>query len=241
MGLCTREEWDSRLRRGADLWAALAHPHIVSVHRGGWWDGAPYLAVEYVPHGSLAAKVAERRYSVGQAIELVEQLAGIVSFLHRQGVVHANLKPSNVLLAADAIPRLADLRLTGGLSLGALPTDDSEPTGLGYLAPELIQEPDAEPRPNTDIYGLGVILYELLTGRPPFAAPSARETLEQVRSHEPVAPSRLNSEVTPQVEACCLRCLRKNPWQRYARAYDLSMRLRTLRDDPEGRVGRQRK
>jgi serine/threonine protein kinase len=230
--VCTREEWEARLLTSSDLWAALAHPHIVPVQRAGWWDTAPYLAVEYVPHGSLAAKLGGQPYPLRQAIGLVEQLAGIASYLHRQGVVHGNLKPSNVLLAADAIPRLVDLRATGGLFLSRLPADDSDPTGLCYLAPELVRESPVEPRPNTDIYGLGVILYELLTGRPPFAAATARETLEQVRSQDPIPPSHLNSEVTPPLEACCLRCLRKNPWKRYTRAYDLATRLRSLRDDP---------
>jgi serine/threonine protein kinase len=240
-GTYTRAEWEARLQRGAELWAALAHPHIVPVHRAGWWDDAPYLAVEYVPHGSVAAKLAGQPYPIRQALRLVEQLAELVSYLHRQGVVHGNLKPSNVLLAADGIPRIADFRLTGGLFQGPLPADEQEPAGLGYLAPELVREPGAEPRPYTDIYGLGVILYELLTGRPPFAGATARETLEQVRSQDTVPPSRFNSEVTPPLESCCLRCLRKNPWRRYVRAYDLLMRMRHLLDGMEGqRLPKQR-
>ncbi len=232
-GTCTREDWEARLQRDADLWAALAHPHIVSVQRAGWWDGAPYLAVEYVAQGSLAAKLGDRPYPVDQALRLVEQLAEIVSFLHRQGVVHGNLKPSNVLLAADGIPRVSDFRWSGGLFQGPLPLGDAEPTGLGYLAPELALESSAETRPHTDIYGLGMILYELLTGRPPFTGATAAETLDHVRLQEPVPPSRLNSKVTPAVDACCLRCLRKDPWRRYRRAYDLSRRLRYLQDNPE--------
>jgi serine/threonine protein kinase len=162
-------------------------------------------------------------------------LTEIVSYLHRQGVVHGNLKPSNVLLAADGIPRVVDFRLTGGLFLGQLPVDDPAPAGLGYLAPELVQDPGAEPRPYTDIYGLGVILYELLTGRPQLAGATARDTLEQVRAQDPVPPSRLNSELTPHLDALCLRCLRKNPWQRYYRAYDFLTRLREFQDEAGGR------
>jgi eukaryotic-like serine/threonine-protein kinase len=229
---CTREDWEARLRRDADLRGALAHPHIVSVQRAGWWDGAPYLAVEYVAQGSLAGKLADRPYPIDQALRLVEQLAEIVSFLHRQGVVHGNLKPSNVLFAADGIPRVSDFRWCGGLFQGPLPPGNAEPTGLGYLAPELVLEPSAETHPHTDTYGLGTILYELLTGRPPLGGATAAETLEQVRSHEPVPPSRLNASVTTAIEACCLRCLRKDPWRRYRRAYDLSRRLRYLQDNP---------
>src|SRR5262249_60825291 len=91
------------------------------------------------------------------------------------------------------------------------------------------------PRLYTDIYGLGVILYELLSGRPPFAAATARETLDQVSSQEPVPPSRFNLEVPPHLEGFCLRCLRKNPWRRYPRAYDLVVHLRYFRENPEVR------
>jgi eukaryotic-like serine/threonine-protein kinase len=240
-GTWTREEWEVNLRRGAELWGALAHPHIVSVQRGGWWHGRAYLAVEHVAHGSLAAKLsgpisAPRRrdkLGVAEALRLVEQLAEIVSYVHRQGIVHGNLKPSNVLFAADGIPRVADFRLTSSLFRGPVPADDRELAGLGYLAPELVRNPSAEPRPHTDVYGLGAILYELLAGRPPFAGATAQETLEQVRSQDPVAPSRFNSGVTPHLEAFCLRCLKKNPWRRYPRAYDLQTRLRYFHENPD--------
>jgi serine/threonine protein kinase len=173
-----------------------------------------------------------RPVPVRQALSLVDQLAVIVTYLHRQGVIHGNLKPSNVLMAANGIPRLADFRMTGGLFQGPLPADDQEVTGIGYLAPELAGDPTREPRPYTDIYGLGIILYELLTGRPPFAGAKTGDVLLQVRTHDPVPPSELNSEVTPAMERMCLRCLRKNHWQRYSRAYDLSRRLQHFIDDP---------
>jgi serine/threonine protein kinase len=233
-GVCTREEWDAWLRRAADTCAGLAHPHIVPIRQAGWWDGAPYLTLEYVPHGSLAAKLSGQPYPIPLALQMVEQLAEIVSYLHRQGVVHGNLKPANVLLAANSIPRVADFHLPGVPFQRPQLVDDVEPAGLGYLAPELVRDASAEPRPYTDIYGLGMILYELLTGRPPFGGTTAHEVLEQVRSQDPTPPSRYNSKVTPQLEACCLRCLRKNPWRRYHRAYDLSMRLRHLQDNLEG-------
>ncbi len=245
-GACRREEWEARLRRAADLWAGLAHPQIVPVQQAGWWDGAPYVTLEYVPQGSLSNKLASKpptlpsphgwgRVGVGAALRLVEQLAEIVGYLHRQGVVHGNLKPSNVLLAADGIPRIVDLHPTGGLFLGPLSAKDQEPAGLSYLAPEVVRDPGAELRPHTDIYGLGMILYELLTGRPPFAGATVREILDQVGSRDPVPPSQINSEVTPHLEGFCLRCLRKNPWRRYHRAYDLLRRLRYLQENPESR------
>jgi serine/threonine protein kinase len=234
-GLCTREQWEERLWRSAQVWAAIAHPHIVPIHRTGWWDGAAFLALEFVPHGSLAAKVVGQPQPVRQALRLVEQLAEVIAYLHRQGAVHGNLKPSNVLLAADGIPRLVDLRLSGGLFHGPLPADSAEPIGLGYLAPEFLRDPKAEPRPYTDIYGLGMILYELLTGRPAFDGSTARDMLEQVRSRDPVPPSHVNADVKPNLDWICLRCLRKNPWRRFARTFDLLRQLRLYMDDPDGR------
>jgi serine/threonine protein kinase len=236
-GVCTRGEWEVRLQRDAEPWAGLAHPQIVPVQRAGWWDEAGYLATEYVPHGSLAERLTGQPHSVREALQLVEQLAEIVRYLHRQGVVHGNLKPGNVLFAADGIPRLSDFRPTGGLFQGPLPVEGAEPTGLGYLAPEVVREPGAEPRPYTDIYGLGLILYELLTGRPAFTGATVRETLEAVQAQNPAPPSRFSSQVTPQLEAVCLRCLRKDPWRRYSRVYDLITRLQHLRDNPEGQDG----
>jgi serine/threonine protein kinase len=229
-GLCTRDQWDARLRRGAGLWSLLAHPQIIPVHRAGWWDGAPYVALECVPQGSLAAKLAGQPYPIHQALRLVEQLAEIVGYLHRQGVVHGNLKPTNVLLAADGIPRVADFSLIGGVFQGALPADDDRPLGLGYVAPELVRDVSAEPRPYTDVYGLGLILYESLTGRAPFVGATAREVLEQVRSQDAVPPSRLNSKVTAPIDSFCLVCLRKNPWRRFVRAHDVATGVRELID-----------
>jgi serine/threonine protein kinase len=233
--ICSRDEWENWLRRAADVWAGLTHPNIVPVRRACWWDGAPCLILEYVPHGSLAGKLNGQPYPIRQALRLVEQLAEIVGYLHRQGVVHGNLKPTNILFAADDIPRVADLPLGVGMFQRSQAVDEREVASLGYSAPELVRESAAEPRPYTDIYGLGMILYGLLTGRPPFAGATAREVLEQVRSQEPVPPSRLNPKVALHVEACCLRCLRKDPWRRYHRAYDLLMRLRHLQTDTDER------
>jgi serine/threonine protein kinase len=235
-GAGTQAEWEARLRRDSGSWATLAHPHIVPVQRTGWWDGAPYVAMEYVPHGSLAARLDGRNYAVREALKLVEQLAEIVGYLHRQGVVHGNLKPSNVLFAADGIPRVSDFCATGGLFQSSPSVDDPDSTGLAYVAPEVLQNPGAELRPYTDIYGLGMILYELLAARPPFTGQTARETLEQVRLQVPVPPGRVNSRVTAQLDDFCLRCLSKDPWRRYARAYNLIKRLRYFQENPENRA-----
>jgi serine/threonine protein kinase len=230
-GICSQEQWETQLRLATALWATLSHPQIVPVHRAGWWDGTAYLAVEYVPQGSLRDALAGKPYPPAQALQLAEQLVEIVSYLHRQGVVHANLKPSNVLLAANGIPRVVDLYETARLFQRSPHADYGDPAGLAYAAPELISNPNAEPRPPADIYGVGIILYELLTGRPPFTAATAQEMLELVREQDPIAPSQYNRHVTPPLDAFCLQCLRKSPWHRFERAYNLLAHLRRFREE----------
>jgi serine/threonine protein kinase len=239
-GACRRAEWEARLQGAAEVWATLAHPQLVPVQRGGWWDGVPYAVSDYIAQGSLADKLADERYALRTALRLVEQVAEIVAYLHRQGVVHGNLKPGNVLLAADGIPRVADLRFTSGLCVAPLSEaagDSADAAGVGYLAPELVKNLSAEPNLSADIYGIGLILYELLTGRQAFAGRHAREVLDKVRSQDPTPPSALNSAVKGDVEAFCLHCLGKNPWRRYARAHDLAMRLRYLQENADSRPG----
>ena len=209
-GVCTPDEWDARLRR-SDV--TVSHPHVLPVQRAGWWDDAPFVVTEYVPNGSLAGQ----KLGVKAALELLMQLAELAGYFHRQGAVHGNLKPGNVLLAADGIPRVCDFRATGG----AFGND------ARYVAPELLDAGEA--RPHTDVYGLGLILFELLTGRPAFADADA------VRAGEPAPPSKWNAEVSEGLDAACLKCLRKNPWHRYTRAFDLRRRLQSIRDDDGGR------
>jgi serine/threonine protein kinase len=211
-GVCTRDEWEARLRR-SDV--TESHPHVLPVQRGGWWDDAPFVVTEFVPNGSLAGQ----RLPVKVALELLMQLADIAAYFHRQGAVHGNLKPANVLLAADGIPRVTDFRSTGGAFFGPFAGD-----GVRYVAPELLD--GGEARPHTDIYGLGLILYELLTGRPAFAGEGWAE---------PEPPSKWNADVSSGLDQACLKCLRKNPWHRYTRAFDLRRRLQAIRDDDGGR------
>jgi serine/threonine protein kinase len=228
--LCTQEEWEARSHSDSERWAALSHPQVVPIQRVGWWDGVPYLARDYVLQGTLAERLTGQPWPVRQALALVEQISVVVAYLHRQGVIHGNLKPANILLAANGIPLLADFRFTGGLFQCPKPGDEQPAAGFAYLPPELL-EPDAEPRPHADVYGLGAIAYELLTGRPPFAAANIAEMLELIRAHEPEPPSRFNQQVKSGVDGFCLRCLRKDRWRRYTRAYDVSTRLRSLAEE----------
>jgi serine/threonine protein kinase len=225
-GFCTEAEWTARLRCGSGPLAALTHPHMVAVRQPAWWDGRPALVSEFVPQGSLATHIGGKPQPVADAVRLVEKLTELAGYLHRQGAAHGNLKPANVLLAADGIPRAADPHLMSGLFQCPLPLTEQDPAHLVYLAPEFVRDRTAEPRPYTDVYGLGLILYELLTGRPPFQAATAAEMLDEVLLREPVPPSRLNPHVDSDLDAVCLRCLRKDRWQRFSRAYDLLVRLR---------------
>jgi serine/threonine protein kinase len=243
-GVCTRAEWALRLKRGiggsgtpesaGSLVTALVHPNIVPVQHAGWWDDAPFLSMEYAPLGSLAGRLGKQRFAIRESIELIVQLTETVAYLHRQGVVHANLKPSNVLFAVGGSPRLADFRSVASFLPVTVPHGDSAAAvtaaGMAYLAPELLSEPTAEVRPYTDIYGIGIILYELITGRTPFSSDRGSDAVQHVRMQKPVPPSQINGEVTPGLEACCMRCLEKNPWKRYRRAYDLASRLRYCQD-----------
>jgi serine/threonine protein kinase len=223
-GICHRDEWEVCLGRASQWWLVLAHPQLVLIQKGGWWDGLPYQAMEYVPRGSLADSRSDSPTSLRETLKLVEQVAEVVCYLHRQGVVHGNLKPANVLLAADGIPRIADFYDP------SLPCREAKE--IGYLAPELVE--NAEPRPHTDIYGLGLVLYELLTGRPPFTASTAQEMREQVMQEEPAPPSRFRADISPALDVFCLRCLRKDPWRRYFRAYDVLTRLQLFQQYPDG-------
>lgn len=226
--LFTPQSWTQHIQRHTERWSTVAHPQLVAIQRAGLWDGAPYMVMEYVQHGDLSTRLREQHYTVEQSLQLIAQLAEIVGYLHRQGVVHGNLKPTNVLFAADGIPRLADIRETSGLFPDGTTWLECEAADLAYLAPEVVQDCRVETRPPTDVYGLGLLLYELLARRPAFAADNADGMLAQIQDQEPAPPSMWNPQTPPELDAICLRCLRKTPWRRYLRAFDLARRLRNL-------------
>lgn len=222
-----REDWEARLRKGAEAWSALTHPQVLLIQRSGYIQDTPFVVMEHVPQGSLSSLLAGKPLSFRQSLPLLVHIADVICYMHRQGVVHGNLKPSNVLLAADGIPRVADLWATSGNTTPL----DATATGLRYLAPEVLDDSHREPRPYTDIYGIGLLLYETLTGRPAVADDSPSDILECVRRGDPLPPSQINPAVPPALDQFCLRCLRKNPWRRFVRAYDVLARLRYFRDD----------
>jgi eukaryotic-like serine/threonine-protein kinase len=222
-GICTRDEWEARVEQSAVAWSAVTHPHVIPVVKSGWWDGSPYLVHEYVPGGNLATLLAGKPYPIPRALRLAELLGETIAYIHRQGVVHGNLKPTNILVAADGIPRINDFHSSGGWFLAPLEDGAERPPSVNYLAPELAAKQNAEPRPYSDVYGLGLILYELLTGRPAM----------DDEQGEPLPLSRFNRSVTPELEAFCLRSLRNNPWTRYPRVYDWLSHLRYIKNQLE--------
>ena len=224
----------ARFQREAEAVAGLRHPNIVQVYDVGDCDGRPYFTMEYVEGGSLAHKLAGAPQPARQAAQLVATLAAAVHAAHTRGIVHRDLKPANVLLAEDGTPMVADFGLARRQDDGAGLTYTGEAVGTpGYMAPEqALGRPDTV-GPATDIYGLGAILYELLTGRPPFRAATAAETVQQVISQEPAPPSRLNDQVPHDLETICLKCLDKEPSRRYGTATELAGDLlRFLRGEP---------
>jgi len=207
--------------------ARMRHPNIVQIYSIGEHEGRPYLELEYVSGGSLAERLKGSPRPPAYAAWLVEILARAIHEAHHRGIVHRDLKPANVLIAYDETPMIGDFGLAKALDVEASLTQAQAIVGTpAYMAPEQAEGESLELGPAADIYSLGVILYELLTGRPPFQAATVLEILGKVKSAEPVAPSRLRPGVPRDLETICLVCLRKEPRRRYASAEVLAEDLR---------------
>ncbi len=217
-----------RFRAEAQAVARLQHPNIVQVFEVGAHDGLPWCALEYVEGDSLARRLNGTPLPPRQAALLVQPLAAAVQYAHERGVVHRDLKPANVLLSHGKVePKVTDFGLAKRLD------DDDGQTRTGailgtpsYMAPEQAAGRTREVGPAADVYALGAILYELLAGRPPFKSASVTETLEQVRSREPVPPTRFQPGCPRDLETICLKCLQKEIHKRYASAAELADDLR---------------
>ena len=220
-----------RFQREAEAIAALHHPNVVQIHDSGDADGRPYFTMEYVEGGSLAQKLDGTPRPARDAASLLVALAGAVQAAHDQGIVHRDLKPANVLLAADGTPKVGDFGLARRLGGEAGLTRPGTAVGTpSYMAPEQARGTADLVGPPADIYALGAVLYEVLTGRPPFRAETAEATVQQLLHQDPVPPSRLNRTVPRDLETVCLKCLSKDARFRYssaaALADDLSRFLR---------------
>jgi WD40 repeat protein/tRNA A-37 threonylcarbamoyl transferase component Bud32 len=216
----------------AEAVARLQHPNIIQVFEIGTVEaqagapvGGPFIALEFVDGGSLAERVTSPQ-PPHDAARLVEKLARATDAAHRLGVIHRDLKPANVLLTKDGEPKIADFGVAKQMwsecdGAGSRVTEEGTVMGTPeYMAPE--QASSAPPTPAVDIYALGVILYQLLTARVPFQAASAVETIELLRSREPVSPRRLRPRLPRDLETICLKCLEKEPDRRYESAEALA-------------------
>jgi serine/threonine-protein kinase len=209
-----------RFRREAKAVAALRHPNIVRIHDEA--AGRHYFVMEYVEGGNLAEKLAGQPLAERDAAKMTATVASAVQFAHQIGFIHRDLKPANILLTADGTPKIADFGLVRSIDAGPEFTLDGARLGtLCYMAPEQALGKAGAIGPAVDVYGLGAVLYEMLTGRPPFKGPSAAETERQVIADEPVPPSRWNPKVSRDLETICLKCLQKSPSRRYANAQEL--------------------
>jgi hypothetical protein len=220
-----------RFRAEAGAVARLQHPHIVQLFEVGDYEGGeglpcPYFTLEFVAGGSLAQRLAGRPAPPRQAVAWLEPLARAVHYAHQQDIIHRDLKPSNILLTGDGQPKICDFGVAKLLAGSDLKTLSGKVVGTAeYMAPEQAEGKTAV-EPATDVYALGAILYEMLTGRPPFKGTSTLDTLTQVRQVEPVPPRRLQPLVSRDLETICLTCLAKEPRKRYATALSLAEDLR---------------
>ena len=216
----------ARFRTEAEAVARLEHPHIVRVYDFGTHEGLPFFAMEYVAGGSLKDRLARERLGPREAIALVATLARAMHHAHQADIIHRDLKPANILLRGASTPLITDFGLAKRLG-GA---GDATATGVvmgtaPYMAPEQASGRPREVGPATDVWALGIILYELLAGHPPFEGSSTLEVLVQVVSQPHVPPSRRHPGLPLALDAICSRCLAKEPAQRYPDAGALAEAL----------------
>jgi WD40 repeat protein len=232
----------ARFRTEAEAVARLQHPNIVQIHEVGEVEGRPYFSMEFCPGGNLATRLASTPQPPRKAAQLVELLARAIHVAHQAGIVHRDLKPGNILLAPAPLTHEDNRGPGGERARWVLKITDFglakrvEETGFtatqaimgtpSYMAPEQARGESRAVTPATDVYALGAILYEVLTGLPPFIGATMLETLEQVLSKDPVPPSRLQPKVPRDLEVICLKCLAKDPGQRYASGKALAEDLR---------------
>ncbi len=243
-GSYAREEDLAHFRTEAEAIAGLHHPHIVQIYDVGEHDGLPYISLEFVEGGTLEGRLDGTPWPAPRAARLLETLARAIHAAHQRGVIHRDLKPANVLLASPGpaspgpaspgresgeslTPKITDFGLAKRLDQDAGQTRTGTIMGTpSYMAPEQAGGQKHAVGPAADTYALGAILYELLTGRPPFKAATPLDTVLQVIHGEPVPPAQLNSKVPRDLETICLKCLQKDPARRYESAEALGEDVR---------------
>jgi serine/threonine-protein kinase len=216
----------ARFRTEAEANARMQHGNIVQIHEVGEYDGRPFFSLEFCSGGSLADKLNSTPLPAQEAARLVQTLAQAMEAAHQAHVIHRDLKPANVLLSKDGTPKITDFGLAKRLDVAAGQTTSGAILGTpSYMAPEQASGNTRQIGPAADVYALGAILYECLTGRPPFMAATMTDTLLQVLQQEPVPPRQLQPGSPRDLETICLKCLEKDPRRRYPRAENLAQDL----------------
>src|SRR5262245_45814853 len=214
-----------RFRTEAEAVASLDHPNIVPIYEVGECDGQPFFSMKFIEGGSLATRMADRNSQILRrpAVELLAKLARAVHYAHQRGILHRDIKPGNVLLDGEGEPHLTDFGLARLVEKDSTLTRTMAMLGTpSYMSPEQARGEARQLTTAVDVYGLGAVLYELLTGRPVFTGGNPMETMRLVMDQEPTRPSVLRPGIGPDLETICLKCLEKDPARRYGSAEALA-------------------
>ncbi|MEM7453765.1 MAG: tetratricopeptide repeat protein [Planctomycetota bacterium] len=224
----------SRFHTEAEAIARLDHPHIVPVFDAGEFEGYHYIAMGFVDGGNLGQYCGESALPAQAAADLVRMLAQAMEYAHQNNIVHRDLKPANILLSKGMQPRITDFGLARQIESDSGMTKTGQILGTpGFMPPEQASGKMSEVGPLADVYSLGAILYNLISGRSPFRGESVWDTINQVLNDEPVAPRDLNPSIPRDLETICLKCLQKDPSRRYSSAADLAAELdRFISNEP---------
>lgn len=234
------KEARERFRREAELMAGLDHPGILPVYEVGEHEGLPYYSMKLAEGGNLAQRIPELRGRYGEIAELLASIARAVAYGHARGVLHRDLKPSNVVIDAAGQCLLTDFGLARRMQVDSTLTGVDALIGTPrYVAPEVLTTAGANLTAAADVYGLGAILYELLTGQPPFADLVPLQILRQVATRRPIAPRRIDRRIPAELETICLRCLEKRPGDRYPSADALAEALERWQRDASSSLRRR--
>ncbi len=220
-----------RFRLEAEAAASLQHPSIVAIYEIGPEDGQQYFSMECVAGENLSQIIRRGTLPPKQAARYVRQIAAAIHYAHRRGVTHRDIKPSNVLIDDKDQVRVTDFGLAKRVECDQRLTASDQIVGtVPYMAPEQVAGSRDRVGPVSDIYSIGALFYELLTGRTPFRGRTVMDTLVEIREHEPKPPRQLNPQVPRELEMICLKCLEKDPHQRYRSAQELADDLERFLD-----------
>src|SRR5881227_877761 len=219
LGPWTTETHLKRFRREAEAAASLEHPCIVPIYEVGEREGSCYFSMKFVEGGQLDEVIRRTPISIPQAVELIAKLARTVHYAHEHGILHRDIKPGNILLDAEGEPLLTDFGLAGLMEAESTITRTLDVMGTpSYMAPEQAAGDHTKLSKATDVYGLGAVLYQLLTDHPPFAGGTTYETIKLVLDTEPRQPRLWNRKINRELSTVCLKCLEKDPKRRFSSA-----------------------